>query len=99
MLCRSIIRVKPLPSCSNGFFKKNLKTNTTNDAAVSGESKPKSVNDSSHQGRSEHLKLSTNESVSFIFAACINILPKYVILFGVIYKDKDPLTFKVLTVG
>lgn len=97
-MLRPIIRVNnALPLYANGFLTKNLKTNTFKDAAVSGESKPKFVNDSSHQGRSEHLKLSTIESVSYILAAFNSILSKCVVLFTKV--SKDPLTFKALSIG
>lgn len=67
MLMRSMIRVKTLPACVNGHLSKQLNTNTSTDAAVCGESKPKSLNDSSHKSASQHLKSPTDESVSLIF--------------------------------
>lgn len=67
MLLRGMIRVKPLHMCSHGYLTKNLNTNTPNEAAISGESKPQTVNDSNHQGRTQNLKLSNNENVSYYF--------------------------------
>lgn len=62
-----MIRVKTLPTCVNGHLAKKLNTDATIDAAASSESKPKTFKDRSHEGGSQHLKLSTDESVSYYY--------------------------------
>lgn len=89
MLLRAMIRVKTLPTCINGHLAKQLNTNATIDAAASSESKPKTFKDRSHEGGSQHLKVSTDESVSYYYLCSIRLD----ILLNA--KNKDLSGFKV----
>lgn len=64
MLMRTMIRSNAIPACVNGHLTKKLNTKT--DPAVS--------NERTHQVESEHLKSTTNESVSYKYFTSISVL-------------------------
>lgn len=72
MLVRAMIRVKTLPT--SGHLTRKLHTNTSTDAAVVSSESAQKLKDSSNQGGSQHLKLPTDESVSYYLCSIPSLM-------------------------